>query len=680
MAIFPVSPSVGQEETVLGRTFVYDGYGWVAKDTSGHTFEDSAGNVLPARSVAKAGAGIEFEDDDVGKKTVIRVDEDLTNLVPSIQSLSSVLLFDKAHKVRKTTMTAPIVYSLAETGNKPISFIEDIVLGDGVNEVSIPETFINTNDGAFNNTKANALIFYYDIDGRVRYTIENLETVIGLIQLSTPANFQAVSGGATQINLSWDAVTNSTNYTLEVSDSGNSGTWTELTTTANLNYEHTGLTEGETKYYRLRANGDDVTYSNSAYTSTQSATTSSGATLTTPTLTVTTVDSVTNRSTWTNVSGEEGYQLQRSDNGVDGWVTLTTTLADIVTFDDATCVPEQPYFYRVKAIGNGTTVLDSAYSAVHSVITQSLLVSTLSFLSGDTQITVTIENLDPNVDSITLERDTNSDFSTAVFVEEYISPNSSVVDTGLVNETIYYYRIRAFFNSQLYQEIIKREQPGFPIPSAHHNITDSTIDLVAHSITDIVNDRDLIAASTGASPSLLSAQFNGKQAVNFPLYSSYKFSNFNCSHVDGFAQLLVTRYSSGGPLYANGINVNSVRNYVAMIGSTDIRGTAGASTTGIQTAHPPAKWIMSFLRFYNGTLYLYVFDLESNSVIIDSSLPISMTSIIEDFGIGDLNFNNDYITYSGVIDWQASMFFEKMVTDSQALYLINKIKTEYGTV
>jgi hypothetical protein len=41
----------------------------------GHTFEDSADNVLPARSVAKAGAGIEFEDDAVNEMTVVRVDE-----------------------------------------------------------------------------------------------------------------------------------------------------------------------------------------------------------------------------------------------------------------------------------------------------------------------------------------------------------------------------------------------------------------------------------------------------------------------------------------------------------------------------------------------------------------------------------------------------------------------------
>ena len=78
MAIFPVSPTVGQEETVLGRTFVYDGYGWVVKVSGGHVFEDSTGNVLLTRSVAKAGEGVEFEDDVVGEKTVVKVSDKVT--------------------------------------------------------------------------------------------------------------------------------------------------------------------------------------------------------------------------------------------------------------------------------------------------------------------------------------------------------------------------------------------------------------------------------------------------------------------------------------------------------------------------------------------------------------------------------------------------------------------------
>src|SRR5690606_27952757 len=41
----------------------------------GHIFEDSTGTALPTRNVAKAGAGIEFEDDAVGEKTVVKLKE-----------------------------------------------------------------------------------------------------------------------------------------------------------------------------------------------------------------------------------------------------------------------------------------------------------------------------------------------------------------------------------------------------------------------------------------------------------------------------------------------------------------------------------------------------------------------------------------------------------------------------
>ena len=45
----------------------------------GHIFEDQSGNTLPTRNVAKAGAGIEFEDDAVGEKTVVRASKNLTD-------------------------------------------------------------------------------------------------------------------------------------------------------------------------------------------------------------------------------------------------------------------------------------------------------------------------------------------------------------------------------------------------------------------------------------------------------------------------------------------------------------------------------------------------------------------------------------------------------------------------
>ena len=51
----------------------------IRADGGGHVFEDQSGTVLPTRNVAKAGAGIEFEDDEVEEKTVVRASKSLTD-------------------------------------------------------------------------------------------------------------------------------------------------------------------------------------------------------------------------------------------------------------------------------------------------------------------------------------------------------------------------------------------------------------------------------------------------------------------------------------------------------------------------------------------------------------------------------------------------------------------------
>src|SRR5690554_1165837 len=71
--IKPFAPGIGSWE----KRYEFSEMG------GGHTFEDSTGNILPTRSVAKAGAGIEFEDDAVGEKTVVRVDLSVTQPVIS---------------------------------------------------------------------------------------------------------------------------------------------------------------------------------------------------------------------------------------------------------------------------------------------------------------------------------------------------------------------------------------------------------------------------------------------------------------------------------------------------------------------------------------------------------------------------------------------------------------------
>jgi hypothetical protein len=105
-----------------------------------------------------------------------------------------------------------------------------------------------------------------------------------LIQLATPANFSAASDGEDEVDLSWDVVANASSYRVEYSLTGTGG-WSVLSTpsAATDTEVHTGLTPGTTYYYRIKANGDGITYSDSPYSSSSATTSSGGGDVTAPT-------------------------------------------------------------------------------------------------------------------------------------------------------------------------------------------------------------------------------------------------------------------------------------------------------------------------------------------------------------------------------------------------------------
>lgn len=96
----------------------------------------------------------------------------------------------------------------------------------------------------------------------------------GLTQLATPT-LTATVISSTQIDLSWTNVANESSYLLQ--SSPDNSTWTTIDSpAANVTtYSNTGLTPSTLYYYRIKAVGDGVTYSDSNY-GTDSDTTSSG--------------------------------------------------------------------------------------------------------------------------------------------------------------------------------------------------------------------------------------------------------------------------------------------------------------------------------------------------------------------------------------------------------------------
>jgi hypothetical protein len=96
-----------------------------------------------------------------------------------------------------------------------------------------------------------------------------------LTQLTTPT-LTASTASSTAIDLSWTNVANESSYLLEWSPNGTTS-WTQIGGTIAANtttYQHTGLNPNTAYYYRVKAIGDNVTYSNSNYSPVDDTTTS----------------------------------------------------------------------------------------------------------------------------------------------------------------------------------------------------------------------------------------------------------------------------------------------------------------------------------------------------------------------------------------------------------------------
>jgi len=63
--------------------------------------------------------------------------------------------------------------------------------------------------------------------------------------------------------------------------------------------------------------------------------------------------------TWVdNSSTETAFLIERSPNGVNDWVQIAVTAADVTAYSDTTCDPDTTYYYRVRAYRSG----DDQYS------------------------------------------------------------------------------------------------------------------------------------------------------------------------------------------------------------------------------------------------------------------------------------------------------------------------------
>ena len=117
---------------------------------------------------------------------------------------------------------------------------------------------------------------------------------------ATPTGLAATALNATQIKLTWSAVTGATGYRVERSPDGSTG-WTQVGSSATASFTDSSLTPSTTYFYRVSAlNGP----SSSPPSTTASATTAAGL-----------VTSQSPQGSWLGVYGSDGYALTGWNGG-----------------------------------------------------------------------------------------------------------------------------------------------------------------------------------------------------------------------------------------------------------------------------------------------------------------------------------------------------------------------------
>jgi hypothetical protein len=177
-----------------------------------------------------------------------------------------------------------------------------------------------------------------------------------------PSTVAAVSTSASTIRLEWAAVPNASHYGVERSTEP--AGWAPVGTADGdeTSYVDDSLAAGTTYYYRVVAfvAGEDASASDAV-----SATTPPDLS-TPPQFTAGTASTTSVDLAWTDIDGELGYRIERSADGLTGWVGIGTTGQDVTAFTDSGLTPATTYSYRVIAVGADG---ESPPSAIHTVVT-----------------------------------------------------------------------------------------------------------------------------------------------------------------------------------------------------------------------------------------------------------------------------------------------------------------------
>jgi hypothetical protein len=260
---------------------------------------------------------------------------------------------------------------------------------------------------------------------------------------SIPTGFSAAVSQANRIAMSWaDEATNETGYEVERCAGVGCAVFARVDSLpANrTTYTDSATVLDETYTYRIRAVNFVGASDYSGVSTTNTIRPQAPTALSATTLSATQVDLA-----WTdNATNEQGFEIERC-TGADctDFTALATAPPDAATYSDLTVVVGQLYSYRVRGYNVAGT---SSYAGPASAST--LLPANPSALtavvSAPTEITLSWTDNATNETGFRLERCAGNGCNTFVQIATPGADATQYVDAGLVSNTFYRYRLRAY--------------------------------------------------------------------------------------------------------------------------------------------------------------------------------------------------------------------------------------------
>jgi transcriptional regulator CtsR len=259
-----------------------------------------------------------------------------------------------------------------------------------------------------------------------------------------PANLSATAVSSTTIYLTWTYQSaNQTGFQIE-RKTGAGGTYALIVTVASnaTTYIDTGRTEGTTYFYRVRAVVGTGNYS--AYSNEASATTSSSLPAAPVNLSAAAVSPSQINLSWTDQSGNEtGFQIERKTGAGGTYALIVTKAANSTTYSDSGVAEGTAYFYRVRAAnGAGNSAYSNEASATTSASLPAAPVNLSAAAASVSQINLSWTDQSLNETGFQVERKTGAG-GTYALIGMRPANDTSYSDSGLVEGTPYFYRVRA---------------------------------------------------------------------------------------------------------------------------------------------------------------------------------------------------------------------------------------------